>query len=149
MRVCVIVPMYNEEAIARASIETIFGYVKHLPPIATLLIVNDGSRDRTGEIVGQLVGRTGNNNQLQMISHTVNKGYGAAIRTGIKFAIDNDYNYAIFMDSDLTNHPKYLKTFYEKMLEGWDYIKATRYSKGGGVKGVGYSYLMRIAALLI
>ena len=140
MRVCVIVPMYDEEAIAQASIETIFSYTRQLPPIVTLLVVNDGSRDATVEIIGRLVAQISDNNQLQMISHIVNKGYGAALRTGIKFAIDNNYDYAIFMDSDLTNHPKYLKTFYEKILEGWDYIKATRYSKGGGVKGVPWNH---------
>jgi len=136
MRLCVIVPMYNEEAIAKTSIETILQYIKKLPRVVTLLVVNDGSQDVTGKIVEQLINQTGANDQFQMISHAVNKGYGAALRTGIKFAIDNNYDYALFMDSDLTNHPKYLKAFYEKMLEGWDYIKATRYARQGGTKGV-------------
>lgn len=135
MRLCIIVPMYNEEAIARQNIETILDYTKKLPPVVTVVVVNDGSQDATEKILKDLVGQY-KESELQLISHSNNRGYGAALNTGTQFAIDNVYDYVLFMDSDLTNHPKYLKMFYEKMLEGCDYIKATRYSKGGGVQGV-------------
>lgn len=139
MRLCIIVPMYNEEAVARESIEAIIGYVRQLPPVATVLAVNDGSRDSTGDILKELSGRY-KESEFKVISHAQNKGYGAALKSGIKFAVQNDYDYALFMDSDMTNHPKYLKVFYEKMLEGWDYIKATRYAKGGRAIGVPLSH---------
>lgn len=135
MRVCVVVPMYNEQAIVRTSVETILSYTKKLPPVVNLLIVNDGSQDSTGLILEDLL-REHQNDGLKVVCHSRNKGYGAAIKTGIKFAIENNYDYALFMDSDLTNHPRYLNGFYEKMNNGWDYIKATRYSKGGGTQGV-------------
>jgi len=127
--------MYNEAAIAEQSLATILSYVRQLPPNVHLLVINDGSRDRTREIVEDVIRREGEG-LLTLISHDANQGYGAALRTGIQFAISNHYTYVLFMDSDLTNHPKYLRDFYQKMLEGWDYIKATRYSKGGGVCGV-------------
>lgn len=127
--------MYNEENIAQKSVQTIYDYINKLPPIFTLLIVNDGSKDKTEEIINNFIAQIGNNS-VKMVSHTVNKGYGAALRTGIIYAVKNSYDYVVFMDSDLTNHPKYIEKFYEKMLEGWDYIKATRYSKGGGIEGV-------------
>jgi len=135
MQVCIIVPMYNEEAIARLSIETILKYAKKIPDVVTVTVVNDGSKDATENIIIGLQSQN-NENNLKLVSHLDNRGYGAALRTGIQFAINNNYDYALFMDSDLTNHPRYLKDFYEKMLEGWDYIKATRYSKGGRVEGV-------------
>lgn len=135
MKVCIIVPMYNEENIAQKSVETIYSYVNKLPPVATLLIVNDGSKDKTEQIINNFIAQIGNDG-VKMVSHTANKGYGAALRTGISYAVENSYDYVVFMDSDLTNHPKYIEKFYEKMLEGWDYIKTTRYSKGGGIKGV-------------
>lgn len=145
MRTCVVVPMYNEEAIARANTEIILSYTNNLPPVVTVLVVNDGSRDATGRILEELLGHY-KGEQLHLISHPYNRGYGAALQTGIKFASDNNYDYTIFMDSDLTNHPKYLEKFYEKMEEGWDYIKATRYSKGGGVEGVPWSH--RVVSLV-
>ena len=135
MRVCIVIPMYNEEKIAKHSIETIVSYIRKLPPIITILVVNDGSEDATENNVKQMINEQGNDD-LKLVSHSVNQGYGAALITGIGFAVDNNYDYALFMDSDLTNHPKYLQKFYEKMVDGYDYIKATRYAKGGATVGV-------------
>ena len=135
MKVCVLMPMYNEEAIAQESLETIYSYIKKLPPLVHLLVVNDGSSDATESLVSNLIDKL-NTDVVKLISNQINLGYGGALKTGIQYTIDYNYDYALFMDSDLTNHPKYLVDFYEKMLEGWDYIKATRYSKGGGVDGV-------------
>lgn len=135
MRVCIVIPMYNEEEIAKHSIETIISYTRKLPPTITVLIVNDGSKDATENIVRQMINKL-ENDDLQLMSHSVNQGYGVALMTGADFAIDNNYDYALFMDSDLTNHPKYLQKFYEKMVDGCDYIKATRYAKGSATVGV-------------
>ena len=137
--------MYNEEAIARVNTEIILSYTDKLPPVVTVLVVNDGSQDATGRILEELLEHY-HSEELRLISHSNNRGYGAALQTGIKFATDNNYDYTIFMDSDLTNHPRYLERFYKKMEEGWDYIKATRYSKGGGVEGVPWSH--RIMSLV-
>lgn len=135
MKICVLVPMYNEEAIARQSLETIVPYTRELPPEVTVLVVNDCSRDRTRLIVQAFIEEQPDDH-VRMITHDVNQGYGGANRTGIRYAVEQGYDYVIFMDSDLTNHPKYLRDFYRKMEEGCDYIKATRYSKGGGMEGV-------------
>ena len=135
MKSCIIIPMYNEQKIAQHSILTIMAHISQNPCPSTLLVVNDGSKDNTQAVLNRLLSQY-NPEQFRVITHPVNKGYGAALRTGIRFAIDNNYDYAVFMDSDLTNHPKYLRNFYEKMAEGYDYIKASRYIKGGGVKGV-------------
>lgn len=142
LKVCIVIPMYNEEAIARRSIETILPYVHELPYPTTVLIVDDGSKDRTAAIVQECIDRVGGQNLLTMVSHVSNQGYGAALRTGMRYAIDQGYDYALFMDSDLTNHPKYLKLFYSKMAEGCDYIKATRYREGGGMEGVSFKRRM-------
>lgn len=139
MRLCVIVPMHDEETIAKHSIETILHYTRQLPPLVTVLAVDDGSRDATGSILKELAERH-EKAELQLIFHPENRGYGAALKTGIEFSIENNYDYSLFMDSDLTNHPKYLQTFYEKMSEGWDYIKASRYLKKGGVQGVPWKH---------
>jgi glycosyltransferase involved in cell wall biosynthesis len=153
MRVCAVIPMYNEATIARQSIETILNYTKKLLLPFDLIVVNDGSQDITGDILKDLLNKH-NGDGFKVISHPKNQGYGAAIKTGIEFAIENNYDYALFMDSDLTNHPQYLKDFRKKMDEGWDYIKATRYSKGGRVEGVPWcrriiSFLGNIAARVL
>ncbi len=135
MRVCIIVPMYNEEVVAKESIETIFKYIKELPSVFTVLAVDDGSKDSTRDVLKELE-KVYSKDEFQIVFRSNNKGYGAASKTGIDYAINSGYDYVIHIDSDLTNHPKYLSAFYDKMCEGWDYIKATRFSKGGGMEGV-------------
>lgn len=144
MRACVIIPMHNEEKIVRESIRMILAYVKQLPPEVKLAVVDDGSKDRTRILLEEC--QKENLDQLILIFHPQNKGYGAALRTGIAFAIEKNFDYAVFMDSDLTNHPKYLRDFYNKMIEGYDYIKANRYACNAGVIGVPWS--RRIVSLL-
>ena len=135
MKTCIIIPMYNEEVGAQECLATIAPCLVRLPGISTILVVEDGSKDTTKKVVEDFI-----SSQeipcVKIVAHERNQGYGAALRTGIKYAIENGYDYALFMDSDLTNHPRDLPQFYEKMQEGYDYIKATRYSKGGKVEGV-------------
>ena len=131
--VCVIVPMYNEEAGAERCVCTICPVLSELPVKAALAVVNDGSVDRTASLLASLAGRFDN---LMVITHPRNAGYGAALRTGIARAAQAGFTYALFMDSDLTNNPADIPAFVEKMLEGCDVIKATRYSRGGTVSGV-------------
>ena len=135
LKVCIVIPIYNEQDIVRNSIDTILKYTKKLPPIVTVLVVNDGSVDATEQIVNEIVNNQ-ESEKLMLISHSKNQGYGAAIKTGINFASTNEYDYILFMDCDLTNHPKYLEDFYKKMIKGYDYIKATRYGKNASVFGV-------------
>ena len=72
MRICVVVPMHNEEAIAKTSIETILSYTKLLPGIVTVCVVNDGSQDATGRILEELL-KHYEKEQLRLISHTHNR----------------------------------------------------------------------------
>jgi len=71
-----------------------------------------------------------------VVSYPKNMGYGGAVREGIHKASQEGFDYALFMDSDLTNDPKYIGAFVEKMLDGVDVIKASRYVSGGEVVGV-------------
>lgn len=135
MKVCIVIPMYNEEVIAQKNLCVIMEYTRNLPQQTTVLVVNDCSTDKTGEIL-ELIRKSQLDNHLQIISHSKNLGYGGACRTGTQYAIQNRFDYVLFMDADFTNHPKYLIEFYKKMAAGFDYIKASRYVLGGKVEGV-------------
>jgi dolichol-phosphate mannosyltransferase len=135
MRVCIVIPMHNEEAVAEHSVRTVLAHLGALPHPTTLCVVNDGSRDATPTILTRLSSEF-RDERFCVVSHEANQGYGAALRTGARFAIDGGFDYALFMDSDLTNHPRYLTLFYEKMGEGWSYIKASRFVPGSAVIGV-------------
>lgn len=87
-------PAYNEEA----NIETtIHKAVTVLPTIAfkwEILIVNDGSTDRTGEIAAKLAVK---NHNIKVVTHSPNRGYGAALKSG--WAASR-YPWVAFTDSD-------------------------------------------------
>ncbi|MCX6623772.1 MAG: glycosyltransferase family 2 protein [Acidobacteria bacterium] len=129
----VVVPMYNEESGARECILSICPVLRGLDLPSALIVVNDGSRDRTGSILTALEPEWP---ELRVITHPANRGYGAALRTGVEHAAAQGFTYVLFMDSDLTNHPSDLPLFVAMMRRNFDVIKATRYSKGGQVHGV-------------
>lgn len=125
--------MFNEESGAELCVRRICSVLASVNHPSELVTVNDGSRDQTAGILNAL---SANILNLTVIHHEKNRGYGAALRTGIKYAVDAGFDYALFMDSDLTNDPSDIPRFVEKMKEGYDVIKATRYSNGGKVSGI-------------
>ncbi len=132
----VVVPMYNEEAVAQRCVEKISSTLisSGFSNSALIFVVDDGSADETWGILSSLAQ---SNPLLQLIQHEVNQGYGAALLTGAREASQNEFEYVVFMDSDLTNDPDYLSDFYKLMrVNKFDLIKASRYVKGGGMSGV-------------
>lgn len=92
--ISVIFPAFNEEANIRCTIETA---IKVLPKIATtweIIVVNDGSADATALICDELRARYP---EVKVIHHQHNKGYGAALKSGITSA---NYDLIFFSDSD-------------------------------------------------
>ena len=87
-------PAYNEEK----NIERMCTSLKTvLPRVAEdyeIIIVNDGSRDRTGEIADRLVKE---DQRVRVVHHERNQGYGAAVRSGIN-ACEKEYFF--FTDGD-------------------------------------------------
>jgi len=130
---CVIIPMYNEERGAENCVRSVSAALELIPYRNALLVVNDGSSDKTGEILERLAPQFP---RLHVVSHAVNMGYGAALRTGVRKAAQAAYEYAVFMDSDLTKDPSDLPRFVQKMEEDFDLIKASRYVGDGRTEGV-------------
>lgn len=129
----VVVPMYNEEAGARTCVEEIGLLLRKLDVRCRLIVVDDGSRDATGPALARLAPAWP---EMLVVTHSANRGYGAALRTGVEHAAAMNFTYVLFMDSDGTNHPGDIPRFLAMMREGCDVIKATRYRKGGRVVGV-------------
>jgi dolichol-phosphate mannosyltransferase len=130
---CVVVPMHNEQRHAEACVRQVSAAIGDTKPPGRLLVVDDGSRDATPEILRRLCHEYP---QLMVETHAQNQGYGQALVTGIRAASRLGAGYVLFMDSDLTNDPVYIAGFVEKMREDHDVIKATRYSLGGGTRGI-------------
>jgi len=91
--ILILIPAFNEEkSIAKVVIKARkYGYV---------IVCNDGSRDYTGEIAREL--------GVEVIRHDVNRGYGAALRSLFKRALDYNPKYVVTLDADLQHDPEYI-----------------------------------------
>ncbi len=130
---CIIVPMYNEENNVSMCVKTICDFLKKLENRCLLLVVDDGSSDKTLIKLNKLKKKY---NNLSLLKHPKNLGYGAANKTGVIFAHKENYKYVLYMDADLTQNTKYIFDFIDLMNQNIDFIKATRYAFGGGSRGV-------------
>jgi glycosyltransferase involved in cell wall biosynthesis len=125
--------MLNELAGAERCVEQITRAVTSLEPRGVLVVVDDGSTDGTGALLDGLGQR---NPDLRVVHHSRNLGYGAALRSGAEEAARMQAGWILFMDSDLTNPPEDIARFFEAMAPSVEYVKASRYGAGGGVRGV-------------
>lgn len=76
----VIVPAYNEAASLKGAVESLVAGISAIGIPFEVVIVNDGSRDRTGEIAESLVRSLVG---TRVVHHGMNQGFGGAVRTGI------------------------------------------------------------------
>jgi dolichol-phosphate mannosyltransferase len=134
MNLAVIIPMYNEERNAERCVRAVCKVITDAVPDARLFVVNDGSKDRTLEILRKLAKE---GIPVSIINHELNGGYGSALSSGIRHCHREGYEFGLFMDSDLTNDPGLIPAFAEKLAQGsYDVVKASRYIPNGGMKGV-------------
>lgn len=94
--VSIIIPAYNEEKIISKSLSTINKFVASKSYASEIIVVDDGSTDKTASVVRQIAKRS---NKIKLISHSKNQGKGAAIRTGMLVAKGK---FRIFSDADLS-----------------------------------------------
>lgn len=125
--------MFNEAEGCEECVRRVSAALDDLPHRSALVVVDDGSRDDTALVLNRVKADLP---RLVVVGHPQNRGYGAALRTGVEEAARGGYDYVLFMDSDLTNDPRCIPEFVARMEEGYDVIKASRYVRGGGAVGV-------------
>lgn len=83
----IIIPVYNESAAIKSVIETV------LKKFTNIVCVNDGSKDETAAQIAKT--------KAKLINHTINLGQGAALQTGIEYALlDKNIMYFVTFDAD-------------------------------------------------
>jgi dolichol-phosphate mannosyltransferase len=132
-RLAVIIPMFNEERGAERCVREVVRVLTAKLPDSRLFAVNDGSSDRTAEILRSLEDQTV---PLTVVSCSINQGYGAALLEGAKAAKAAGFDFGLFMDSDLTNDPELIPVFENAVQGKVDIVKASRYVAHGGMRGV-------------
>jgi len=104
----VVVPAYNEQSTIQNVIEELI----KLPCLLEIIVINDGSKDRTGEILDQLAQQY---NQIKVIHHPSNKGKTAALRNGFR-ATSGEI--VIIQDADLEYDPQEIYQVIEPIIKG-------------------------------
>ena len=112
-------PAYNEQETILTSVERVL----EQPFVAELIIVNDASSDQTLELIQALT-----DERVRVLSHPINQGKGAALRTGIAAATAD---YVGIQDADLEYDPADLARLLEPLLEGKaDVVFGSRFLSG-------------------
>jgi glycosyltransferase involved in cell wall biosynthesis len=104
-RVLVIIPAYNEEG---AIAKVLMGLRRSVPDFDRV-VVNDGSKDATGDIVARL-----GEKQLRL---PCNLGYGRALQTGLKYALIRSYDIVVSIDADGQHKPEDVPRLVETLCE--------------------------------
>lgn len=108
MKILIIIPAYNEEANILKTCNTIMQYNKKHKTNYDIVVINDGSTDRTEEIL-----KENNINHIKLIN---NLGIGGAVQTGYKYALENNYDIAIQYDGDGQHDVAYVEKIIEPII---------------------------------
>jgi glycosyltransferase involved in cell wall biosynthesis len=118
-RVLIVIPAYNEEKTIAAVIEGL----RQAAPDYDRVVVNDGARDRTGEVVAAM-----GEKQLWL---PCNLGYGNALQTGLKYGLQSGYNIIVSFDGDGQHRPEDVQPVVNALIEsGADMVIGSRYANG-------------------
>lgn len=113
MRILTAIPVYNEQR----HVEEVLREVRRYSP--EILVVNDGSTDGTAAILDHQT-------DLQIITHPINRGYGAALITAFNHALSQGYDVLVTMDCDGQHEPARIPVLLEAIHDA-DVVSGSRY----------------------
>lgn len=121
-----IVPCYNEELVLPLFYREFVQVMSGIPDMDyELILVDDGSSDRTLEVIKEL---SSNNPKVKYVSFSRNFGKEAAIYAGLQHGKGD---YFTLMDADLQDPPSLLPEMLEAIREGYDHIATRRSTREG------------------
>ncbi|MCR4696939.1 MAG: glycosyltransferase family 2 protein [Lachnospiraceae bacterium] len=122
----IVVPCYNEEEAIPLFYEAVNEAVKDVNLEFEYLFVNDGSKDKTLEVMRELAEK---DDRVHYISFSRNFGKEAAMYAGMK---ESTGDYIVIMDVDLQDPPELIPSMYESVLnEGYDCVATRRVDRKG------------------
>jgi hypothetical protein len=142
----IVIPAYNEERAIGAVLERMRAVGPALQEAGftdwEVIVVDDGSRDRTAEIVSAYP-------EVRLIRHPVNRGYGAALKTGFAHARGE---WLAFLDADATYPPESLPDLYRAArASGADMVVGSRMGRAESemplvrrIGNWGFAFLLRV-----
>lgn len=136
-KVLVIIPCFNEEASIEATLSELLQFI----PAKRVVVVDDGSRDKTSLIVKGL--------GVPFIRMPFNVGVGGAVRAGFVYALKNNFIAAVQFDADGQHDPKYIEELIDQLNKS-DVVIGSRFAGKGNYKTIGpRRWAMRLLALSV
>jgi len=123
MQLSVVVPLFNEQESLAPLIERILSHVRPLGLSFELVLVDDGSRDRTPELLGQLAATV-----PELVAVRLRRNYGqtAAMAAGFDASCGK---VIVTLDGDLQNDPADIPLLLEKLNQGFDLVSGWRHRR--------------------
>ena len=108
-------PVFNEAAHVDTVLDRVRQFSEHV------LVVDDGSTDGTSD-------RLASRDDIAVLTHPHNRGYGAALMTAFQYAIEQDYPILVTIDCDGQHEPQRIQSFVHACREtGADIVSGSRY----------------------
>ena len=123
MKLSIVVPCYNESKDIAKNSEIIKNYLESIKQDYELILVNDGSKDNTKEVIEAIPG-------VKALSYESNRGKGGAVKYGIENATGD---YVLFMDADLSTDLEAIDRFI-KLAPKYDMVIGSRHAKDSVIK---------------
>jgi dolichyl-phosphate beta-glucosyltransferase len=148
-KICIIVPCYNESN--RLPQETFLDFI-NLNPGILFCFVNDGSTDKTTEMLGLLQQK--HPDTILVLNKTRNQGKGEAVRSGIQYVLNNtSVEFVSYLDADLATPIEEILRLYDAQQErnAIEMVLASRVKRlGANIQRSGSRHIMgRVFATLV
>lgn len=125
-RILVVIPTYNE----RENINKVIDRTLSVDSRLSILVVDDGSPDGTGEMVQA---RMLDEPRLHIIRRKGKQGLGTAYVTGFRYALQKGFDAAVQMDADLSHNPRDIGKFIKVAEKNAHFVIGSRYVSGVNV----------------
>ena len=123
--ISIVVPCFNEEEVLRETNRRLLAVLQHLPQEFEILYVDDGSTDRTHEILRELQAL---DRRVRVVRFSRNFGHQMAITAGLEHASGDA---VVVTDADLQDPPDVIADFAAKWMDGYDVVYGVRAERDG------------------
>ena len=127
MKLSIVIPARDEEGCIGETLRTLLASLRAAAVPAEVVVVDDGSADRTAACVVELAA---DHPEIVLVRNQGRHGFGMAVRTGLAAILGDAV--AIMM-ADGSDSPADLVAYYRKLEEGWDCVFGSRFIRGGRV----------------
>ena len=123
MKLSIVIPCYNEAKDITSNVNKVKNYLNDKKIDHELILVNDGSKDNTKEVIEAIPG-------VVALSYDKNRGKGGAVKYGIEHATGD---YTLFMDADLSTDISAIEKVIE-LAPNYDLVIGSRHAEGSVIK---------------